>query len=239
LTEIPFTDVPFCPYCGEELRGKSEQHMVWTGSEKDLQEFLNDIKSKTSNRIIVEEQIDAASFIVRTDKGVVLFVVHKPQTPTKKFFGLSEKKENKNLGCTIEVISSVPYPKEEERWKIYGGPLCSILNRYFDEATVEYYYYPAELARKERFSGKLGKLDVTCFGPKFAYKKSEEWLFLGNLFQRISTEVEAFFRSMGITAFVKRFYFPTDSSLKDFAMKRIKKAIDAEVGDAKERRKKK
>lgn len=124
--------------------------------------------------------------------------------------------QGKPIGMEIGVKNSVPYPNEEDRWRLYTDPLTSVLSSYFEKVIVE--YCPIE--------GRLDHFIIRAYDPKFVPIGQNEDKFYNSFFTRLCNDIVNLFLSMRISVQVHdiwRCYQSYEDYMKDMVEKKIGK----------------
>lgn len=124
--------------------------------------------------------------------------------------------QGKPIGMEIWVKNSILYPDEKIRWGLYGKPLSSVFEPYFESVAIEYY----------QIEGKLHHFIVHALKPSYRINQPNEDEFYNKFFAKLSNDVVNLFLTMNISVQIYdtwRSYQSYDNSLKDSVMKKMGK----------------
>jgi hypothetical protein len=125
-----------------------------------------------------------------------------------------KKKEGKDVGFTFGIEGKISYPKEKERWELFGKPLCSVINQFYEKGVVEYF--------TDEKKELLTAVNVICWGPNFSVTGDEEE-FYKKLFAIILNGFDEFFKSKGINYKLEKIFNPLtmEEEIVDWTKKRF------------------
>lgn len=110
------------------------------------------------------------------------------QTPPVYQAPLNYQQQGKPIGMEVSVKTAVPYPNEEDRWRLYTHPLTSVFYPYFEKVFVQYY----------ETKGQLHHFIIRTYDPKFVTNQQNEDEFYNSLFTKLCNEVINLFSAMNI-----------------------------------------
>lgn len=114
----------------------------------------------------------------------------------------NKKLKGKDVGFVLGIKGMVPYPKESERWKIFGYPLCVYVNPYYGKCAVEYF--------KDETGQFLTAVNVICWDAKFkvSQNQNEQQKFYINFYSMIGGNFQSFFKSKNIECELEKMFNP-------------------------------
>jgi hypothetical protein len=128
----------------------------------------------------------------------------------------NEKVKGKDVGFVLGIKGNVPYPEKNTRWDLFGKPLCSYVNPYYEKCAVEYF-----MDESKQF---LTAINVICWNSKFTVSKKEDEAqkFYGNFYSAIYRSFESFFNSRNIEFELEKMFnpMPLEKEAHDFILKK-------------------
>jgi len=129
------------------------------------------------------------------------------------------KKRNKMF--IIEIGSGIPYPKEEQRWQIFGEPLSRIFAPYFlGDKHFQWF--------RDDSDNLLAGINVVCFESSSKWKDSQNEQKDIELFSSLILPINDFFVKCGSWAAITGLFDVEESSL-DLAVEAAKSKISGAV----------